>query len=511
MKRTVARRRASALLLVLIVVPILTLGAYSFTHWMEAEGRGAAAHIEMTQARWLVHSGIEYVRALLSNPAVFEPGAIDLWDNPSAFARVRVVENFRGREGAFSIVAPILESRSREIRYGLENESGKIPLHRRRMLLEGDQEDQRERLMQLPNMTVDVADAILDWIDRDDDPREGGAEADYYLGLANPYSPRNAPPRTIGELLLVRGVTPWLLYGEDANLNGVLDPNENDGDKSWPPDNADGVLDRGWSPYFTVHSAASNLDPEGNPKINLNEDLSAYEEELVELFGQEWFDFVQAYKSGRGRRRIRAVSELIDAEARPQRNRGNNRGNRAGSFDFRRGEGGRNQREPEPIPSPWTSGGASQYLDDALQYLTVEASNSDAGVVRGRIDVSQAPVEVLLTLPGLSIQSAEAVAAAGGRGAADLSPAWIFTEGLVTLEEFRRIEPYITTQGRVFRVESVGFLSPDGPVVRVEAIIDASSSPARVRSRRELVNLPAGYPQSALAEGATYLPESADP
>ena len=39
---------------------------------------------------------------------------------------------------------------------------------------------------------------------------------------------RNA--RSVREVLLVNGATPELLYGEDWNLNGRLDPNENDGE-----------------------------------------------------------------------------------------------------------------------------------------------------------------------------------------------------------------------------------------------------------------------------------------
>ena len=43
-----------------------------------------------------------------------------------------------------------------------------------------------------------------------------GAESDYYGSLSPPYAPRNGPPVTIEELLLVRGVTPQLLFGLDA-------------------------------------------------------------------------------------------------------------------------------------------------------------------------------------------------------------------------------------------------------------------------------------------------------
>src|SRR5690606_13432288 len=66
--------------------------------------------------------------------------------------------------------------------------------------------DARQLLMALPGMTEDIADAILDWIDEDDEPREYGAEIDYYAALG--YAPANGPLTTIEQLLLVRGVTP---------------------------------------------------------------------------------------------------------------------------------------------------------------------------------------------------------------------------------------------------------------------------------------------------------------
>ena len=83
--------------------------------------------------------------------------------------------------------------------------------------------------MALPGMTEDVADAILDWIDEDEEPREYGAEADIIPACSLPYAPRNATPETVEELLLVRGVMPELLFGVDVNRNGMQDVNEMSG------------------------------------------------------------------------------------------------------------------------------------------------------------------------------------------------------------------------------------------------------------------------------------------
>ena len=129
----------------------------------------------------------------------------------------------------------------------------------------------REQLMALPYMEEHIADAILDWRDRDDTPRDEGAEAGYYENVAIPYTIRNGPFRTIRELLRVKGVTEDLLYGEDTNLNGVLDSNERDGDLSPPADNGDEYLDEGWIAYLTCYSYERNVDADGNRRVNIND------------------------------------------------------------------------------------------------------------------------------------------------------------------------------------------------------------------------------------------------
>ena len=72
-----------------------------------------------------------------------------------------------------------------------------------------------------------------------------------------PYLARNGPFKTLRELLLVRGVTEALFYGEDTNLNGRLDYNERDGDESYPVDNGDYVLNKGWAAYLTCYSSST--------------------------------------------------------------------------------------------------------------------------------------------------------------------------------------------------------------------------------------------------------------
>src|SRR5690606_18535060 len=114
-------------------------------------------------------------------------------------------------------------------------------------------------LMTLPGMTEPIADASLDWIDPDKETRLLGAERDYYSSLANPYAPRNGPLHSIEELLLVRDVTPALLFGPDLNRNALVDGSEEPYTVMETYDNSGGMLNRGWAAYLTLDSAENNL------------------------------------------------------------------------------------------------------------------------------------------------------------------------------------------------------------------------------------------------------------
>jgi len=59
-----------------------------------------------------------------------------------------------------------------------------------------------------------LTDAILDWRDPDSLVRMHGAESDDYLAQRTPYPAKDGPFDTLDELLLVRGVTPALFYGQ---------------------------------------------------------------------------------------------------------------------------------------------------------------------------------------------------------------------------------------------------------------------------------------------------------
>jgi len=93
--------------------------------------------------------------------------------------------------------------------------------------------DIREKILEL--MTDDneeradkLIDAILDWRDPDNLTRLHGAESEYYENQGLPYGPGNGPFKALTELLLVRGMTTELFWGDPlASIN-----EKGDGEKS---------------------------------------------------------------------------------------------------------------------------------------------------------------------------------------------------------------------------------------------------------------------------------------
>ena len=307
-RRSNVRRRGIVLLLVLTVIVLLSLAAYTFSDLMLTERDGALLHGEQIQARALVESGVDMLRLYLSQDYATRLSAGGHLDNPSQFQGVLVVDGgdplWRGR---FTVVAPALDTYGLfdGVRYGLEDESTRINFS---ALMQGqnlDEEKQRELLMTMPGVTEDVADAILDWIDEDEEPREYGAELEYYSTLDPPYQPKNGPLDTIEELLLVRGVTPELLFGLDTNHNGMVDAHEQQAvlDGSATSTNSadvlqfEGLLDRGWSAYLTTYSSERNVDSLGNPRIYVNDqDMEQLYEDLSAVMDPDWATFIVAYR-----------------------------------------------------------------------------------------------------------------------------------------------------------------------------------------------------------------------
>ena len=67
---------------------------------------------------------------------------------------------------------------------------------------------------------MDNAACFVDWLDADSEPRQNGAESDFYSADTQPYLCKNAPLDSIGELLHVKSITREPMRGVTVDYNG---------------------------------------------------------------------------------------------------------------------------------------------------------------------------------------------------------------------------------------------------------------------------------------------------
>ncbi len=291
-------RRAVILPVVLMVIVLLALLGATFSFRIHADSASTQAVANRMQSRLAAEAGIEWVKLLLRTARLER----SVWyNNPVAFSRVILWAHDEDSKTAgtndkldqemafrFSIVADDFSDDEKYIRFGIIDEASKVNLN-------VATDAQILKLVQAAaggDETIDakqVTNAILDWRDTDSNPRteSGGTEGEYYANLAKPYRVKNGPFDTIEELLLVKGVTGNLLYGEDFDRNGLLTENEDDGDETFPPDDEDGLLNLGLYPYLTVLSYETMTTSTNRARVNLLGDEVALRDALSEAIPDE--------------------------------------------------------------------------------------------------------------------------------------------------------------------------------------------------------------------------------
>jgi type II secretory pathway component PulK len=242
--------RASVLIIVLWIVIGLVAVTLYFANSMTLELRASDNRMNGMAADQAIEGAARYVGYALVNYATngmmptkaqFTCSAVPIGD--SHFWIIG-----RGASG----------TPSTEPTFGLIDEASKLNLNRANT----------NTLSYLPNMTTDLAGAIVDW-------RSTNGSGDYSLHYATlGYEDKNAPFETEDELRLVYGMTVDLLAGDDVNRNGVLDANEKSSTGGTTQNI--GLLD-----YTTVYSREPNFHSDGTSLTNVNnltsaEDMNAF-------------------------------------------------------------------------------------------------------------------------------------------------------------------------------------------------------------------------------------------
>ncbi|HEY6008837.1 MAG TPA: type II secretion system minor pseudopilin GspK [Geobacteraceae bacterium] len=181
--------RGFALVITLIVTALLVALAAEFVNEVYVETSLSHNFVDGQQASLLAASGVDGGVALLRFTTASQ-GYTTLADS---WAKPLKMEDERG---GLTVI--------------IEEESAKLNLN----TVAGDNgtflppfSDVFLRLLKKQGISSDVADALADWIDTNDEPHPGGAETSYYSSLRPPYKVKNGFLDTVEELCLVKGVT----------------------------------------------------------------------------------------------------------------------------------------------------------------------------------------------------------------------------------------------------------------------------------------------------------------
>jgi len=415
-------------------------------------------HGDAIQAHYLALAGIEKAKALLYHDAAERRRAARnhsgaLFDAPDHFrdvefgrGRFRVIRQGRGAEGGGII-------------YGVSDEESRLNVSHA----------SGAELIGLKGMTADVVAAIGDWRDPDHAVSDGGAEAEYYASLRPPRMARNGPFQTLRELNMVRGMPRDLLLGEDVNQNGLLDPNEDDGAAQWPPDNANGFLEAGWSEDWTAHSAVREVNAAGELRVNLR---TADEGALSAVPGIS-ADLARAIVAYRGQQQFESLGDLLEVTAGAAPNAAP-----PANPPIMNTAVGRGIPEAAGVPPPGRPvmapaqgapppAGPRVVREDVLMALADDLTTVEGSVLPGAINLNTASEVVLSCLPGVGRELARSIVAY--RSSAGFFPniAWLLKVDGMDRERFKQLAPRVSARSETYRILSEGQVGSTGVRKRI--------------------------------------------
>jgi competence ComEA-like helix-hairpin-helix protein len=466
--------RASVLVGLLRCLALLSVLVIGVLHRATVDLRVVHNYGDVIQAHYLAVAGVEKAKALLYHDASARRGRArnhtgDLYDAPREFKDVPL-----GR-GQFRVFYQSRREEGGDLRYGVTDEESRLHLN----------VASAEELGKLDGMTTETAAAIMDWRDSDNNVTPGGAEAEYYASLQPPYLPRNGPFQSTRELMMVRGVTPELFAGEDANQNGLLDPEEDDGNDNYPPDNRDGVLDAGWSGVLTVHSSVRDVNAAGEARVNVQ---SADESSLSMVRGIS-AELAKAIVAYRNQNKIESLADLLevtavreDGQAQPRPNQPGGPAAPGAPPPGVRVNRPPNSPAPQPVPAP---GGPKLVSEEQLLEMADELTTSNGREQAGAINVNTASPEVLACLPGLTPQLAQAIVSY--RRSIGFLPniAWLLKVPGMNRAIFKQVSPRLTARSETFRILSEGQVTGTGARQRVQVIVHLGPTDIETLSYRE--------------------------
>lgn len=423
-------RRGAVLIIVLWISTGLVTLVLLFGYSMMLEYRSAENTLAAYQAEQAIEGGMRYIKYILSSE--LDPGELPD-EEEYTFIGLPIGHAYfwligRDNDTTFTSSEPY---------FGLVDESSKININTA----------PREILLAIPGMTESLAGAIIDWRDEDDDVTENGAETSSYFTLRPGYECKNAMFETPFELRLLYNITYEDVFGEDANLNGVLDMNENDGQVLLPFDDQDGTLEPGIWEYITIYTKHPNTDSDGEEKININDDEdNALQDLLSENVNED------------------RISEL----------------NLGGG-----GPGGQGQTEYESVLDFYVKSGLEQ---EEFEPIEDRITTSDEEFITGLVNVNTASADVLACIPGIDTEMAQSLVSYRQSHADSVgSIAWVAE--ILEEEAIEEAGAYLTTKSYQCTADIAAVGRNGKGYRRVRFVIDRSEEEPRIVYRGDCSKL----------------------
>lgn len=500
---TTSPRRGMALLLVSIVIVLVALAAYGYLYHMQSQYRLARYQLEQTEARLAAMSGIEACVSMIDQTPQAREALGNFGDNESRFAAKAITDSTQADNEEvpwrFSVVSPIArDNRSSAVgtstaswKYGMENESAKLHIP---TLLAWDSKTPghaRTALLNLPGANSELVDAFLDYC-RD-------------------------PSRSPKQLATPEQIA-WAWSGGDWNNNYLLDPIEQQinafrGSRA-TTNSISGTMQRvtrnnesenrivAWNQLLTWESGTRNENWKGQKRIFINQqDLRSLHSELLSRWPEPWANFVILY------RQYGSASNASKSSPSQQ----NSQGDSAipapdfqvppsipinSPLDLIDAQVSIPQKigEPKSIRSPFLSETLQQ--SDYLERIIDDTTLVQQDYLEGLVDINEAPLEVLLGIPGMTSTIAERCLSSRQQTTTPdrFHPGWLLKQNICDLPTLKKLLPMITCHSDVYRVQVIGFRDEISPLYRASVLLDGRVRPAQVKHFQHWQNWGRGFP-----------------
>lgn len=565
-KRKARPRRGVALVIVLVVVMLLGLAAYGYNHQMVNAYQLSRQHNERAQARLAAVSGIEAMLAVAELPLRVRDrqlveGRLFRQSIEGTLGEAVVAGVGESEAWSYAIVSPVLGGGGVQgsvvgdsaWRFGLTNESGKINVGMLRRQERSFPGHAKRVLLGLPGATAEGVDEFLSahgFVDGTTGPRGGVVGGAGLVAERSRGGERSSPGAATAlmaklwtggdwdhneRLSGLERMTSAAAEGGDGARLGTALPSGGGGGGDRDRPEFSGSAGSAWRNYVTFHSGRRNVNRDGRPRIDLNSrDLRGLHRALVSIWPRAWADYVILARQ-------HALSPAPIAA----------QGSQAGAVTGLEGSGsgmpeidfskapvttlvtpldliGTEVRIPvvpragdAPSGSPPGSGVrerrvSSPFLGGADLVPLVDDVATDAlGVVHGQIDINSAPLEVLMSIPGMApsvaeklVQARGSVGADGGAGGEDASRtiAWPVVRGVASLVSLRQWYPWITVGGDCYSGQSIGYRDSRSPIFRTTFVVDARSGVAKVARFQHWHGWGGGFAPESLRDEAPPIP-----